>query len=415
MHQQIEPCKPSGVTTPPRASVRYHLMLVAVWRIGDHKLVEKSIPKIAQWQKSYGKGFVEACKIRCYDAAGCCVPQSFDADILDNEFLVDLNGTREDLEIDPAITTNKLYSISDITFKAIQELGPAADFVFDVSREETKIILTDDMPTFILGRSGTGKTTCLIFKLLLKRLMAVGRSEAVPKSLFITRSEKLADQLRGHIMQLMRAHCPSRSTDIRHERAENRGTEIWEVNKLKVDLSELQGGHFPLVITFETLISMLRQLLRKFPTHPKANHSSYDSQSSDLKVSFDKFVRSYWPRCQTHLKKEVPADVCFSEILGVIKSMKGDGRHLSREEYVKRTGTLPLTTRERGALYDIYQAYEKHKSKERETDDLDDLRDLLRSIANNSKVSTMLGELFSEIYIDGKGIKAAILQMLIEP
>ncbi len=44
----------------------------------------------------------------------------------------------------------------------------AAEFPFDMSPDENRIVSHFKTASLILGRSGTGKTTCLVFKLLAK-------------------------------------------------------------------------------------------------------------------------------------------------------------------------------------------------------------------------------------------------------
>ena len=45
-----------------------------------------------------------------------------------------------------------------------------AEFPFDLSKEEARVIHHFKTASLILGRSGTGKTICLIFKLVGKYL-----------------------------------------------------------------------------------------------------------------------------------------------------------------------------------------------------------------------------------------------------
>lgn len=42
------------------------------------------------------------------------------------------------------------------------------EFPFDLSPEEMEIVSHFNTSSLILGRSGTGKTTCLVFKILAK-------------------------------------------------------------------------------------------------------------------------------------------------------------------------------------------------------------------------------------------------------
>ena len=56
--------------------------------------------------------------------------------------------------------------VLDCIFSATDSI----EFPFDLSKQETEIIQHSDTAAFILGRSGTGKTTCLLFKLLSRNI-----------------------------------------------------------------------------------------------------------------------------------------------------------------------------------------------------------------------------------------------------
>ena len=59
-----------------------------------------------------------------------------------------------------------------MTEKVLDHLSSTGtiEFPFELSREELKIVEQKNSATFILGRSGTGKTTCLLFKLLWRNI-----------------------------------------------------------------------------------------------------------------------------------------------------------------------------------------------------------------------------------------------------
>lgn len=52
--------------------------------------------------------------------------------------------------------------------KSIVDENGTEEFPFDLSPEELEIVKHFNTSTLILGRSGTGKTTCLLFKMLAK-------------------------------------------------------------------------------------------------------------------------------------------------------------------------------------------------------------------------------------------------------
>lgn len=46
----------------------------------------------------------------------------------------------------------------------------SAEFPFEISKEEARVINHFQTASLILGRSGTGKTTCLVYKLVRRYL-----------------------------------------------------------------------------------------------------------------------------------------------------------------------------------------------------------------------------------------------------
>jgi len=65
----------------------------------------------------------------------------------------------------------KFYSLTSTVLTSIKH-DTQAVFPVDPSKEEMKIINHFKTPAFILGRSGTGKTTCLIYKMVSRYLTA---------------------------------------------------------------------------------------------------------------------------------------------------------------------------------------------------------------------------------------------------
>ena len=65
---------------------------------------------------------------------------------------------------------DKFYSLTGKILDRIFSSPDEREFPFDLSREGTEIIKQKNSASFILGRSGTGKTTCLLFKLLCRNI-----------------------------------------------------------------------------------------------------------------------------------------------------------------------------------------------------------------------------------------------------
>ena len=65
---------------------------------------------------------------------------------------------------------NKFYALTVPMMHSIIANDLNAEFPIDVSQDEIQIIRHFETSSLILGRSGTGKTTCLVFKLVGKHL-----------------------------------------------------------------------------------------------------------------------------------------------------------------------------------------------------------------------------------------------------
>jgi len=64
----------------------------------------------------------------------------------------------------------KFFSLTTVVFDGILQGALTSEFPVDPSTEELHVINHFKSPAFILGRSGTGKTTCLIYKLVSRYL-----------------------------------------------------------------------------------------------------------------------------------------------------------------------------------------------------------------------------------------------------
>lgn len=61
---------------------------------------------------------------------------------------------------------DKFYSLTEPLLRSLFSKDLAGEFPFELSKEELRIITHFRTSSLILGRSGTGKTTCIVFKIL---------------------------------------------------------------------------------------------------------------------------------------------------------------------------------------------------------------------------------------------------------
>jgi RecA-family ATPase len=62
----------------------------------------------------------------------------------------------------------KFYNLTEPLLNIVTNDKSSEEFPFDLSPEELEIVQHFSTSTLILGRSGTGKTTCLLFKMIAK-------------------------------------------------------------------------------------------------------------------------------------------------------------------------------------------------------------------------------------------------------
>ena len=75
---------------------------------------------------------------------------------------------------------DKFYAFTEPLIRSIFSDNMTAELPLDLSKDEECVIGHFHTSTLILGRSGTGKTTCLIYKLVAQylagRMLKAGRS-----------------------------------------------------------------------------------------------------------------------------------------------------------------------------------------------------------------------------------------------
>lgn len=167
------------------------LQIIKIWRIGDHKEILESIPTVLKAHKGYSNNYIRGCKLRQQETGkgktlrhlparfvlseDTLKREQFGATVTDSG--ANKLSREEALSLHEALTTGKFYTLNEQMFESIRaskKCGALPEFAFDVSEEETEIVRWWKSSVLILGRSGTRKTTCLVFKLLAGYLTRTG-------------------------------------------------------------------------------------------------------------------------------------------------------------------------------------------------------------------------------------------------
>ena len=408
--------------------------LVKVWEIGTRMEISQAIDRVIVLQKSYSTEHATQCRRRpLEDAHQRSIPTLFTgrqgaAEPAARVELLDVRtADREVLEM-----ANRFYTLTEPMLRSVLAQDLLAEFPFDFSGDETRTILHFGTSSLILGRSGTGKTTCLVFKLLAKYAAGFtatqGRS---PRQLLLTRSNELASKLRVYIGRLIRTLAVTSAERAEQQDGEPLVPDGEDDDSLCSSIFQMQASSFPFVCTFEQFLGLLENTFRivdreGFPVtdddgNAREAEELDESDSSEEEiprwrpfgedrasrfVDFQSFKLDYWPRFRAALTSKLPVELAFAEIMGVIKgslSSRETLRPLSRKEYLELSSRLAPTfdlESEKSRVYDIFETYQRLKHHRRELDDVDRVTKAIRVVRENSRLKTYLGATFDEVYID---------------
>lgn len=300
----------------------------------------------------------------------------------------------------------------------------SAQFPFDPSMEETRVIRDSPTPSLILGRSGTGKTTCLVFKLVRrylasnkvmgaralrqvrKMMIVLGLSAADHGQILLTRSPPLVEKLRDYTRRQIETSYP-----------ELRGLIMTETDVENESVSTLNDQSFPLVCTWDQFLKLLENTVISFDrqnyniSDGSLNHGVKGTPGINRPyhghvVDGYAFHLDYWPRFSLTLTKDISASRVFAEIMGTIKgsaSSRGSLAPLSREQYLKRSSRLApnfVLEAERSRVYDIFEMYETQKTHRGDLDYVDREVKILQAVRRDPSLNRVLRSTFDEVYID---------------
>ncbi|XP_031477020.1 uncharacterized protein LOC116248392 [Nymphaea colorata] len=345
----------------------------------------------------------------------------------------DLPVSMEKSNVHESLLLMKFYSLSYGVVKHLltSKDGNEIELPFEVTDREQEIILFPNS-TFILGRSGTGKTTALTMKLIQNeqnyRLASKGLStntlslkepvtiENPLRQMFVTVSQRLCSAVKNHVVKLQRVVLEGECSHV------DDSAHLYDINDSLSELmnipdsfTDVHDEQFPLVITFEKFLLMLDGTIPQsyFARFRDVTdiwlHEGGQSKSLALlafikrkEVVFDRFHSFYWPHFDAKKTKKLDALTVFSQIISHIKGGYESGAELdctlSRSQYLmlsqKRVSTLNLEERE--VIYDIFLDYEKRKL---ESGDFD-LSDLIINLHYRLKNQPYRGKKLDFVFVD---------------
>ncbi|KAF9523644.1 hypothetical protein CPB83DRAFT_681179 [Crepidotus variabilis] len=334
-------------------------------------------------------------------------------------------------ELHQIISLEKYVMLSQELLDCIELNRPAA-FPFELSRYEQTIV-QHPHSCYVLGRSGTGKTTTMLFKMLLieRNYQLSGSSGPRPRQMFVTKSRVLAKRVEEQFLAYFTTLLTASHTETSHQtptlwaQAVTIGDEqniFWDdedeswQSHLPERFSQLTDYHFPLFITFDKLCAMIEA--DNSLHHSRDNYSfNTDFKSRGTLLSYDRFLSHYWPHLPQDLKMRSHPSLVFSEFMSVIAGSEGaiispDG-YLSREAYRQLSARAQPTFADcRDAIYGLYMAYRKIKHGHGDIDLADRTRNIILEYAGNPSWLQKVSNLYVDETQDNLLIDTLLLRML---
>lgn len=320
--------------------------------------------------------------------------------------------------------------------------------VFHMSPAEQAIVKHHGS-CYVKGRSGTGKTTTMLFKMLgIERAWDTIREDldvntARPRQVFVTQSRVLAEKVEEYYRKLteayvaeMRSAQESEKLGTQKQNPEDRALvdqdeeEFWR-GSLPKRFSELQDEHFPLFLTFDHLCRLLEGDLRAYnkgefalsgandddTADPSTVASDYMLQRRDLFVSYGTFLQAYWPHLPQNLTKNLDPALIFAEIMGVIKG--SESALQSEQGYLDEQTYISLSHRQQGtfagrreAVYALFLAYLRLKRQRRDWDAADRTHAILRGVDQVGVPGNKMDFIYVDEAQDSLLIDALVLRKL---
>ncbi|KAF3217796.1 hypothetical protein TWF191_008426 [Orbilia oligospora] len=399
------------------------VQIVKIVRVGSRADMKAAISAARKAQRSYTREYRIAAGVcvRNPGGSGGLVPKRFvgaDAVGLEVNGAAGFESSSPKKKLAPSdalvlhkiLCTGKQYSFTKRVAEMILQGGHQAEVPFVVSPEEESIINYFDSSVCILGRSGTGKTTCLVFRLLATYIRdRLSNDDKQVRQIFLTRSPVLAGKIRQYVNRLIDSQCLNFAIEDAGD-GDDEGdaggfNAVLDEDEISAGgLLEAGGKDWPMVCTFDSFASMLERSFR-FAQRNLFEEDEGEASRLDFmnrRVDFGKFKRIYWPKLG---RKGLPVDGVFSEIMGVIKGTSSAFGHqpLSEAQFQELAHRAAPNFRpgpEREAVYELYKAYEKRKGSFDEWDDLDRISKLHELLAKDEKLSSRLRSQITEVYVD---------------
>ncbi|KZP15184.1 P-loop containing nucleoside triphosphate hydrolase protein [Athelia psychrophila] len=313
--------------------------------------------------------------------------------------------------------------------------------VFLVTPQEQRVV-DHTSSCYVIGRSGTGKTTTMMFKMLgMENAWKTLASDDLPpiRQIFVTKSRILAGKVQEYFSSLLESldigtkslheladlakEEPVGEEDIDQMDPDDDNTD-WQKH-LPARFSELKDEHFPLFTTTDRLFQMIEadifgvEAANGSPLREVATTNTGPSRRrTGSFVSYEVFLQGYWDHFPERLTKNLDPALVFSDIIGVIKgsesTMDITPHFLDRATYESlshRTNSNMVPHRHN--IYTAFEYYARLKHNRGDYDSADRAHSILDAFKESGlSVKKKIDYIYVDEVQDNLLIDAKIIRML---
>eukprot|EP01041_Mallomonas_annulata_P001018 gene1018-1996_t len=424
---------------PIQSSTVCYEQEIKIWNLVSDNHVDYSRRRILKGMESYSEDRIKMCiEISMSNGTEIYQPMRFMRSC-DMKLIINtnenINDKIESSEIENASTLMKFYSLSSSFARRLISSNESIklDLPFTMSSEEESIVSYPGS-LFILGRSGTGKTTVMLRRMYTENQYSLNLCHHTDiGDSYTTTSTTTADEMR-HCRQMLvtaspilceairksyKALCDSSSvspveTETKHGNDNNNSEMQSKVMRAigvttststtddNTSLLQCNQDSFPLILTYRNFLIRLDKCL-----YQPFFINSFKIPWDDV-VDFDIFLADYYSRFNNTLTNQLDCELMFTEVMtnikGSITALHSTNGHISENEYLQISGSREsfLGREIRTLIYDSFLKYERLKGESRQYDMADVVNYIYRQCRERKFKGTTdsLSSLLTNIYVD---------------
>ncbi|KAJ2995476.1 hypothetical protein HDV02_000761 [Globomyces sp. JEL0801] len=358
-------------TVALESALEYYHQVIHLWDIVPNNLASKSLDDIRKVLLSRTSEYLEKCRESKTDQIENHVvrtPITFMKSNHPIQFYKNTKSTDfsevQSQEISEDVTDMvKVYQMNQTVLDCIRDQKLSTmEFPFVLGVQEISLVEYGES-AFILGRSGTGKTTVMLSKMMVQEGLYLDMVDykdlSPPTQWMITCNNRLKDTSEKYYKKLRLS---------KKELNDTTQPSFWSFFEFLVMLDEkLPNAFFIKVQNADDQLEFRDAMIDEHNQTAEYLTGFYQLKSI---VTFEKFITQYFPRISDALTSKYSASIVWTEIqsyikgsISIVKNSDLSRQYLPLEEYItlSQCRVSVLNDSDRKNIYQIWQAYERLK------------------------------------------------------